>query len=317
MAEKTEDSNCKNHDHSHDHGHSHAHGHHHHSPLKNITEAFFLNFTFTIIEFIGGFLTGSVSILADAIHDLGDTISLGLAFYFEKFSQKKRDNLYSFGYRRFSLLSALFSGAIILAGSLVVLKEAIPRFFTPVEVQSQGMILLAIIGVLFNGWAVFKMSKGTSHNEKMIFWHLMEDALGWICVLIGAFVIHFTKWYWLDPVLAVVLATFVLVNVLKNLRGTFEVLLQRVPRSFDEKKFVTFVAGISGVKGCHDLHVWSIDGENHVLSLHLVLDSSAQRKVSEIKQEIQKFVVGLGKYHTTIETEGSSDECSENCDSDN
>ena len=207
------------HGHSHDHHHHHHHGEiggmhappgvHFHSPLKSITAAFFLNLIFTIIELVGGALSGSVSVFANAIHDLGDTVTLGTVFYMEKISHKKRNERYSFGYRRFSLLSAVFSGVIIISGSVLVLKEAIPRFFQPEEVQPLGMLGLAVLGVLINGWAALRLFKGSSHHEKILTWHLFEDAAGWVIALVGAFFIHLKKWYWLDPLMATVLACLV------------------------------------------------------------------------------------------------------------
>lgn len=316
------------HDHSHTgDGHTHA-GHHHdddlgfhaplgvhvHSPLKNITAAFVLNFIFTLIEFAGGILTGSVSVMANAIHDLGDTASFGSALYFEKVSQKRRDEGYSFGYRRFALLSALISGVLIMAGSIVVLKESLPRFFHPEEVKPVGMLILSVLGVAFNGWAAFGLLKGKSHHEKILTWHLMEDAAGWGLVLVGAFVIRLKGWFWLDPLMACGLSVVVMFNVVRNLRETFEVLLQRAPRQFDEKAFLAFVNKVEGVSGVHDLHVWSMDGERHILSLHIVLNPNASRKVCDIKGEIQNFVSEIGNFHTTIETEDPEDDCNENCD---
>jgi cobalt-zinc-cadmium efflux system protein len=322
LNQKSSTSGRSNHEHPHDQGHDSCGGHedshighaHHHSPLKNITAAFFLNLFFTIFEIVGGFWTGSVAILADAIHDLGDTISLGLAFYLEKLSGRKRDAHYSYGYRRFSLLSAAISGMVIFAGSLLILWESIPRFWNPSPVHELGMVGFAVVGVIMNGWAALKLAKGESHNEKMLTWHMLEDAIGWVVVLLGALVIHWKGYTWLDPLMAVGLSLWVAWNVLRNLRKTMEVLLQRTPRSFDEAAFGSYVRGLPGVQSLHDLHVWSLDGRKHVLSLHLVLESEAMQRKADIKVEIQKFVERFGSFHTTIETEEIGESCHENCD---
>ena len=171
---------------THSHSHSHAHHHDHHGDVKNIKVAFFLNFGFAIIEIIGGFLTNSVAILSDAVHDLGDSLSLGLAWYFQKYSRKKSDSTYTYGYRRFSLVGALANSLVLIVGSILILTEAIPRIFNPQQAHPQGMMMLAVLGIAVNGVAMLRLRRGKSLNEKVVSLHLMEDVLGWIAVLVGA-----------------------------------------------------------------------------------------------------------------------------------
>ena len=195
-------------------------GHHHsHEQEKggNIKVAFFLNISFTIIEIIGGVLTNSVAILSDALHDLGDSLSLGLAWYFEKKSKKGRSKNFSFGYKRFSLLGALINAIVLIIGSIFILREAIPRIINPEPVDTKGMILLAILGIFVNGLAVLRLKKGTSLNEKVISLHLLGDVFGWIAVLIGAIAIYYFNSPIIDPILSFLIAGFILFNVYKNL----------------------------------------------------------------------------------------------------
>ena len=155
--------------------------------------AFFLNVGFTIVEFIGGWLTNSTAIMADAVHDLGDSLSIGLAWLLNKISARPSNNIYSYGYERFSLLGALINGVVLVSGSIWVLSEAIPRLSNPEIPDAQGMILLAIFGVVVNGFAAYKLSQGKSLNERILNWHLLEDVLGWIAVLIVAIVLLFVE----------------------------------------------------------------------------------------------------------------------------
>ena len=204
-----------------------------HSSTQNTKLAFFLNLAFTIIEFIGGYLTNSMAILSDAIHDLGDSISFGTAWYLQKFSNKDSDQKYSFGYKRFSTLGALISGIVLISGSIIILTKSIPRLFNPSHPDAQGMLWLALIGVAMNGYAAWKLHKGNSMNESVLSWHLLEDLLGWIGVLIISIVLMFKDIHILDPILSIVISTFVLFNVIRKLVKIMKVFLNAVPEGIN------------------------------------------------------------------------------------
>ena len=181
---------------------SHHHSHSNGTNIANIKIAFFLNLFFTVFEIIGGYLTNSVAIAADALHDFGDSLSLGLSWFLEKYSLKGRSQKFSYGYRRFSLLSALINSLVLIIGSAFVLWHTIPRLFHPQSVNVKGMLLLAIGGILINGIAVLKIrNKNNSLNEKTVSWHLLEDVLGWVAVLIISIVNSFKEIAILDPLL--------------------------------------------------------------------------------------------------------------------
>jgi len=194
---------------------SESHHNHHHHTTENIKVAFFLNLSFTVIELVGGLLTNSMAILSDALHDLGDSVSLGLAWYFQRIAQKKSDLSYSYGYKRFSLLGAFINSLILSVGSIFILVEAIPRLFDPKQPDASGMIILAIIGVIVNGFAVLRLKKGKSINEKVVSLHLLEDVLGWLAVLIGSIVMYFFNLPVIDSLLSIGIAIFILLNVLE------------------------------------------------------------------------------------------------------
>jgi cobalt-zinc-cadmium efflux system protein len=289
------------------------HHHHHHQSEKNIGLAFALNLLFVIIEIIGGIFTGSIAILADAVHDLGDSLSLGLAWGLQKLSHKKRDENFSYGYGRFSLLSALISGSVILVGSIWVFSESLPRFWnTTTPPHGPGMFALALLGCAINAFAAFRLSKGHSHNEQMLKWHLLEDSFGWGAVLVGSIVIMQTSWTWVDPLLACGLSLFVSWNVIKQLFKTARLFLQATPEDFDENGFFEKVLGFPEVQTIHDFHVWSLDGHRHILSLHVVLNKEIQTfDVQLLKNKIRQCVESPGHYHFTIEVEDPKNNCPE------
>lgn len=205
------------------------HNHNHESSDSRIGWAFFLNLGFTIVEFIGGWLTNSTAIMADAVHDLGDSLSIGLAWILSKIAHKQANDTYSYGYQRFSLLGALVNGAVLIGGSIWVLSEAIPRLSDPEMPHAQGMIVLAIFGIAVNGFAAYKLSHGKSLNERVLNWHLLEDVLGWVAVLLVAVVLSFVDLPVLDPLLSIGFTLFILFNVTKTLIDTIKIFLQATP----------------------------------------------------------------------------------------
>ena len=289
-------------------GHDHQHHHNHHR-TGNIAIAFVLNLVFTIFEIVGGLFTNSIAILSDALHDLGDTLSLGLAWYFQNFSTKGRDKTFSYGYRRFSLLGAMINALVLLSGSILVLVHAVPRLFQPEETNVKGMIFMAILGIVFNGAAVFRLKKGTSLNEKVVSLHLLEDVLGWIAVLIGAIVMYFVQLPIIDPILSVAITCFILFNVFKNLKATFQIILQGIPVNADVKKIKSYLTNHPAVSSIHDFHIWSMDGEYNILTVHVVLKDSYFGEALKLKTELKKSLYAMGAHHTTIELEHPEDVC--------
>jgi cobalt-zinc-cadmium efflux system protein len=299
------------HDHVHTHGHHHHHGHAHaHGTTGNIKVAFFLNLLFTLIEIAGGLFTNSVAILSDALHDLGDSLSLGLAWYFQKLSGRSRDALFSYGYRRFSLLGAVINSLVLVIGSVFVLQEAIPRLFNPEATDARGMFGLAVLGVVFNGAAILRLKKGHTLNERAIALHLMEDVLGWVAVLIASLVMLFADIPVLDPALSVLITGYVLFNVYRNLRNCFRILLQAVPDNVRIAQVRERIASLTHVADIHDVHLWTLDGEYNILTIHLRLKEVDQfTHAVLVKERVKKALADLPIQHITVEVEGETDDC--------
>lgn len=301
--------------HHHHHGHSHHHHGHAHgageqeSILKRIRFAFYLNFLFAIVELVGGIITGSFAIIADAIHDMGDSASLALALYMQKKSQGGPSESLPYGYLRYSVVSAIITGIVIISGSFVVLIEAIQHLFEPEALPNAlGMMGLALVGIVINGISAFRLAHGHTHNEKILSWHLIEDLLAWIVVLIGAIFIYFFNIAWLDPVLAIGIALFVSWNVLRNLREPFRIILQYVPGAEDLSVLKKQMAEVEGIASIVELQAWTLDGAQHVLTTRITIKPyyspdlvrTALREV--LKRKAYKFV--------TIEIDQESTEVS-------
>lgn len=288
--------------------------HKHEHKNDNIKVALFLNVGFTILEIIGGLYTNSLTILADALHDLGDSVALFTAFISEKASHKQADTKRTFGYRRLSLLSALFSAVVLCVGSIFVLTKAIPRLLNPEQVNTEGMFILALIGIAFNGFAAFRLKKGEGMNEKVLTWHLLEDVLGWVVVLFGSVVIHFFDIPILDPLMTIGFSIYILWGVSKNLKEISNIFLQGVPVHIDIDHIKQGLLNLEGVKGVHDIHVWSLEGETDVFSGHVVVERKLLSESAATKAMIKKELELHHIEHATIELE-SEEECEgDNCE---
>ena len=283
---------------------------HHYNSTRNIKVAFFLNLIFTLFEIIGGFWTNSVAILSDAIHDLGDSLSLGLSWYLDKKAKQKGDKKFSFGYQRFSLLGALINGMVLIGGSLFILTETIPRLIEPEHSNAKGMLFFAVVGILVNGAAVLRLKGGKTLNERVVSWHLLEDVLGWIAVLIVSIVLLFWDIPVLDPILSIVILVYVLFNVIKNLRETFLVFLQGVPIDLNLNDIETWITELDNVVSVHHTRIWSLDGERHVLTVHLVIGKvSSIKEIIEIKRKVKEIFRLVSIEHATVEIEFEDEEC--------
>lgn len=290
--------------------HDHDHGY---AGSGNLRTAFILNFSFTLVEIIGGLWTGSVAILADAVHDLGDSISLGAAWLFEKLAGRSPDSTFTFGYGRFSLLGALLNALVLLVGSVLVLIRAVPRIFAPETPNANGMLALAVLGVLVNGIAVLRMRSSHSLNERMAMWHLLEDALGWIAVLVISVLLKFVGWPVLDPLLSVIITLVVLVNVGKALVKVMRVFLQAVPEGVAVEDVRQAISAVPGVVETHHIHLWTLEGERHMVTAHVVVDKDATLcETAVLKETIREALARKDIECSTLEFEQCGEVCEKN-----
>lgn len=274
---------------------------------RNIFIAFILNFTFSIFELIGGFITGSVAISADALHDFFDAISIGTAYIFEKTSRKKPTAKYTYGYARFSVLGGLITTFLLLLGSGFVIYKAVRRMITPTPINYNGTLLFAVVGLVVNATATYFTHGGKSINQKAVNLHMLEDVCGWFVVLIGAVVMKFTDLYIIDPILCLLVAVFIIVNCIKNLGKITDIFLIKTPKNIHVNELIERIKNVDGVIDVHHIHIWSLDGETHCATLHIV----AKGRVDEIKADVKEELKYYGILHTTVETETLLEKCTE------
>lgn len=281
-----------------------THNHSHHHGSKNILVAFFLNAGFAVIELIGGYLTNSVAIYSDALHDFGDSLALLFSYFAEKLSHKDADKKFTFGYRRFSILSALINGMILLLGSIFVIYEASQRIMSPEKVSPEGMLGLAILGIAVNSFAAFRLSKDDGMNTKMVMFHLLEDLLGWVAVLIVSVILLFKPWYILDSILSILISLVILRGVYKNLIKVGLIFLQKFP---DELEFEQLKKEIMDFDLVYDIHAvkgWSIDDSTYYLRFHvLVPEDTKIGTVDSLKIKVKEILRTYNVTYSTIEFE--------------
>lgn len=302
------DKNAQAASHDHHHGHSHDHNHGHDvdfssgdKAARNMKIVLVINVVFSALEFFFGLLFNSSAILSDAVHDLGDAISIGLAWFFQKISTREANERYSFGHQRFSSLGALITGTVLIMGSVVLIMNTVPRLFNPQPVNYDGMFWLAIFAIAANGYSAWLLSQGSSANESMLNLHLLEDVLGWVGVLIVSVVVRFTNWYILDPILSLIIAAFIIYKTWPLFKKTAQVFLEAVPEGIDIKDIEEHILEMPDVHNLSHLHIWSIDGEEHAMSVTLSTESLSDKEYEELKEAVRLIVAPQNVTHTTIE----------------
>ncbi len=272
---------------------------------RNILVAFLLNLVFSIFEFIGGAITGSVAIISDAVHDIGDALSIGISYFLERKSKKQPDEIYTYGYMRYSVIGSLITTVILLFGSVAVIYNAVVRIFNPVEINYSGMIVFAVIGVVVNFIAAWFTKEGDSLNQKAVNLHMLEDVLGWAVVLVGAIIMRFTDISVIDPVMSICVAVFILINAVKNLKRAGDLFLEKIPADVNVEEIKEHVLETDGVTDVHHVHIWSMDGYNNYATMHVVTD----REPCEVKKEIRAELSEHHICHVTLELEKTDEDC--------
>lgn len=274
---------------------------------KRILVAFTLNLIFAVFEFIGGTLTGSVAIISDSVHDFGDSISIGLSYILEEKSKKEPDDKYTFGYLRYSVLGSLIMTVILIIGSIFVIIHACYRIIHPVEIDYNGMLLFAFFGMGVNLAAAIFTREGDSLNQKAVSLHMFEDVLGWGVVLLGAILMKFTDITYIDPLMSIGVAIFLLVHAFKYFREICDIFFEKTPENINMNELKEHIKEIDGVLDVHHFHLRTLDGFNHVATLHIVTSSDPAKTKKAVKEELLEH----GISHSTVETETPEEECAD------
>ncbi len=274
---------------------------------RNILMAFILNLMFSIFEFIGGIMTGSVAIVSDAVHDVGDALSIGISYLLERKSKKQPDEKYTYGYTRYSVAGGFITTLFLLVGSGITIYSAIKRIITPTDINYDGMIVFAVVGVCVNFCAALFTHGWGSLNQKAVNLHMIEDVLGWTVVLVGAVIMRFTNFTVLDPIMSIGVSIFILINAIRNMKEVADVFLGKAPHNVDIRKIKERIAGIGGVLDVHHIHLWSMDGQNNCATMHIVTDCEPYGIKNKIRKDMRDYGIG----HVTIEIENSFEHCHE------
>lgn len=264
-----------------------------------------------VIEIAGGFWTNSVAILSDALHDFGDSLTIAFAWGLQLLSIKGRDKNYSYGYKRFSVLGAIITSLVLVIGSVFIIISAIQRLQAPQEVHGLGMLLLACLGVIVNGAVMLRLRGSKSINTRAIMLHHIEDVMGWVAVLIGSLGIWLMGWHFLDPMLSIAIAAYILFNVYKNLRFSLKIFLQAIPSGIKIDKVIQAIKEHSLVVDVHDVHIWTLDGELNILTAHIVIrdEKTSIEALIPLKKELETVLKRFGIEHSTLAFETINDDC--------
>lgn len=272
--------------------------------IKNILIAFVLNSFFSVFEFVGGFITGSTAIISDAVHDLGDAVSIGVSYFLERKSNKRADEVYTYGYSGYSVIGGLITTIVLITGSVLTIFHAVNKIINPVPVNHTGMIIFAVAGIIINGISAVVTHKGSSVNQRAVSLHMLEDVLGWAAVLAGAVIIKLTDLYIIDPFMSVGIALFIIISACNNLKDIFNLFLNKVPENISVKKIKDYIISLDGVRNVHHVHVWRDSSGNTFATMHIVTDTP------EIRETVKRELTKHGINHSTVEIEIPDEKCS-------
>ena len=263
--------------------------------------AFVLNFSFAIIEFIFGGLFGSSAILADAVHDLGDALAIGISAFLESISNREEDSHYTLGYKRFSLLGAILTAVILITGSSLVILENISKLIEPQPVDHEGMLWLGVIAIAINLTASLIVRKGQTKNESILSLHFLEDTLGWLAVIIVAIILRYTDWYFLDPLLSLLISAFILSKAFPRFWSTLKIFLDAVPEGVDIQQVKSDLEQLDHVTSINQLNLWTMDGLEKNAIVHVCLEHVKHMEVC--KEAIRTLLKDCGFQNVTIEVD--------------
>lgn len=266
--------------------------------INNTKITILFNLTFLILEIIGGFLTNSISIISSAIHDFSDSITVCLENLFNKKSKQKPNNKYSFGYSRYKLIGKFFTSILLLITSGIIIYFAINRIKNPLNINYDGMIIFSIFGILLNAYVAYKLKNDKENN-----YNTMIDVYGWLIVLISSILIKLFKIFIIDPVVAIIMALYMLYQTYKYLNEIFIAIMEKVPVALNIDKIQNdIIINNSNIKEIDNLNIWSIDNKNIYFTGHIILNENLDyKKIIELKNNIKKYLNEQNINHITLE----------------
>lgn len=301
----------------HDHTHNHSHHHHDHfEKLTNVTTALvigiILNSLFVVIEAVIGFSVDSLSLLSDAGHNLADVGSLALSLLAFKLLKIKPNDKYTYGYRKTTILAALFNGVILLISVGAIAFAAIERFSNPPALPGKTIAIVAAIGIVVNFVTayLFMKKKDKDLNMKAAYLHMMADGLVSVGIMIGGIVIYYTHLYWIDPVISIIIVLVILIGTWGLLKESLALTLDAVPKDIDIKDIKTSAGKINGIKDLHHIHVWAMSTTENAMTAHLVMNCDEDKEQMKlIKDNLKHKLEHMNIQHTTLEIEFTDENC--------
>ncbi len=269
------------------------HIHKHEVKGKNLFYSILLNLLITIAQVVGGVISGSLALISDALHNFSDVLSLGFSLFANKLSRKKASINHTFGYKRAELIAAFINAITLVIVALILTYGAIERYFNPHPIQSGLVIWLALLGIAVNGFSVLLLQKDAKHNINMksAYLHLLTDMMASIAVLIGGLLMKFYAWYWVDSVMTILIAAYLIYVGVDLIKTATKMLMLFTPDYIDIKEIVREVHKISGVNKLHHIHIWHLNDEELHLEAHL--DCSRDIKMSEFNLLLEKIEIIL------------------------
>jgi cobalt-zinc-cadmium efflux system protein len=289
---------------------SHSDHHHHHSHNivneKNLIITMFLNFLITVVELIGGILSGSLSLISDALHNFSDGIAVIITFIAIRLSNKPKTFKHTFGFKRAEIIAAVINAATLIIISIYLIKEAIIRFYEPNFIEGTLMIIVASIGFIANSIGTFLLNKGKKDNIniKAAYLHLLSDAISSLGVIIGAIFIIYFEIYWIDPLLTIIISVYILRESYIIVKQAVEVIMMFTPKEIDIEELTKVIETFKGVKNIHHIHLWKLNDSDTHFEAHVETEDIKVSETVIIQQTIEKYL--HDKYeinHSTLQFE--------------
>ena len=281
-------------------GHSHNHSHsHQHPDLKgrNLIISILLNIIITVAQVIGGLISGSLSLLSDALHNFSDVLSLIVSYIANLLSKRPSSNNKTFGYKRAEIIAAFVNAAALMVVAIILIIEAIERFQNPQEVESNLVIWLSLLGIAANGFSVLLLKKDADSNMNMksAYLHLFTDMLASVAVLIGGLLMKYYQMYWVDPVLTLAIALYLIYMGWDLLKDSTRVLMLFTPNSIKVQEIVAAIGKIESIKNVHHVHVWQLNEDEVHLEAHI--DFNEDIRLSEFDRILEKIEEEVYRKH--------------------
>ena len=291
----------------HTHSHAHHHRHHHGKTSKPLLWSIVLNTIITIAQVIGGFVSGSLALLSDALHNFSDVLSLVISYAASQLSRRQASMSRTFGYKRAEIIAAFVNSATLMVVAILLIIEAIERFREPQEIGTGLVIWLSVLAILVNGFSVLLIRPSADHNMnlKSAYLHLFTDMLASVAVLIGGILMKYFALFWIDPLLTVVIALYLIYVGYDLLRASTRVLMLFTPETIEVDKIVRSISTLEGIKNVHHVHIWQLNEQEVHLEAHIDFNEDIRlSKFDDVLQQIEEKVFHeFGINHVNIQPE--------------